>query len=385
MMKPNKFSKYFRNVFIRISAKNKIHEDNILLGLKKGDIVEYTKDDIKDILDKWTQTKPFNYYFIEHNHNSEYAHFHIVITFYANSIATFDSLKAKFPYGDIECCKYGVKSCIQYLVHMNNSEKTQYDWSEVVTNALDKLENYKIPGKANMDAKAKNIIDKILSGELKECDINKIDPDIYIQYNRKIKNAFEYRNSTLQLDTDRNIQVIALIGKPRTGKSTFAKVYAEKNNKSIYFTSSSNDIMCNYLQQSCVCIDDWNYSSMKIEDTLKMIDPHRQTAVASRYHNKLLVADTIIFASNIPIQEWYKNEPLVLREAFLKRISCVLEFTDSEVINGISHYTVNKIDTDNMCLVPIDDKVREFNLNKYINVDYDNNRADEFVQQLDEI
>ena len=107
-------------------------------------------------------------YATKDNEDPDNIHYHVVISFPKDSVCTFETLKRKFPYGDLEGCKYGVKSCVQYLVHMNHPEKLQYDWSDVVTNSPDKLEDYIIPGKATMNAKLKNILDKIVKGERKE-------------------------------------------------------------------------------------------------------------------------------------------------------------------------------------------------------------------------
>lgn len=392
--------KTFRNVTIRISALNHATKDNEILGIKAGDEVRYTLKDIQNILEKWSEKKGINYYLIEHDEDPDNIHFHIVLSF-TNSICTFDALKNKFPYGFISGCRYSIKSCVQYLVHLNDLTKYQYDWSDVVTNAPDKLENYKIPGKATMDAKFKNVLNKIITGEIKEYEVDKIDYETFLKHRRQIMYAFEYRQKTVALNKNRNLQVIVLQGPPRVGKSTFCKVYAEKHNKSICFSSSSNDAWQEYAGQDIFVYDDFNYSRNKIEDMLKAFDPHNLTSVSARYKNKLFVGDIIFVCTNTPITEWYNWVEDIHRQALFSRISCVLEFTDSA--NGITHYTVNDIVdsgikdyvTDSfgrieqtyskMVLSCQDNKVHEFNLNNYININEDIDKVEEFITQLNDI
>ena len=393
----------FRNAVIRVSAINNVHADNDLLKVKKGDVVKYTLSDIINILNIWSETKDIKYYVIEHNENPDNIHFHIVISFSNDSVCKFETIKNKFPYGDIEGCRYGVKLCVQYLIHMNHPDKHQYSWEDVITNAPDRLENYKIPGKANENAKLKALLEKIVSGEIKECDMDKIESQIYIKNNAKIRNAFDYRMKTLMKESNRDVQVIVIQGPPRVGKSTFCKVYAEKNNKSICFSSSSNDAWQDYCGQDIFVYDDFNFIRTKIEDFLKALDPHNLTSVSARYRNKLFIGDTIFICTNTPIVKWYTWVDDVLRRALYARVSYVLDFIECK--DGITYYTVNDIvDTGKkdyydpypynheleyarMQLKCREDenKPREFNLNKYINYNADTNKAQDFIDRLNEI
>lgn len=387
-----------RCAMARVSKTNKLNMDNKKLGLKAGDTLIYSKDDIQQTLENWAKNKKMRYYMIEHNEDPDNIHYHIVIWF--DSPTSFKTIKSKFPYGDIRKCQYGIKNCVQYLIHMNDDTKFQYSWDDVVTNAYDKLEIYKIPSKASMEAILQSILDKIIMGEIREYEIDKIDPKIYIKYKRKIKDAFEYRQLVVAHNPNRNLQVIVCQGPPRVGKSLFTKIYAEKNDKSICFSSSSNDPWQEYMGQDIFCYDDFNYTRNKIEDLLKAFDPHNLTSVSARYKNRLFVGDTIFVCTNTDITEWYTWALDDHRKALFARISCVLQFIDIE--NGISHYTVNSIvDSGKKCYVktdcgrdereyslmvlsPSDDRIREFNLNNYIDMDADKNRTNDFISRLDE-
>ena len=381
-----------RNVFIRVSKVN---------HTKNGEVI-YTKEDIHKILDSWSKRKKMSYYFIEHNEDEENVHYHIVIAF--THPTDFDTIKKKFPYGNIkECLKsYDGKSkvhySVRYLTHADQPTKHQYDWEEVITNNASKLEDYKVPHALSLKVRLKNVIEQIIAGEIKEFEVDKIDSDLYIHKNTAIKKAFEYRQKAVALNPNRNIQVIVLQGPPRVGKSTFCKVYAENHNKSICFSSSSNDPWQEYSGQDIFVYDDFNYYRNKIEDLLKAFDPHNLSSVSARYKNKLFVGDTIFVCTNTPILKWYSSASDDHRKALFARFACVLDFIDVE--NGISHYTVNNIvDTGKkdykkldygreereysvMMLSPCEDEVRDFNLNKYIDINADSDRSEEFVNQL---
>ena len=261
-------AKTYRNVMLRLSKKNVLHSDNPELGLVAGESYEYTKEGILEVLNKWSETKKIEFFMIEHNPGEENDHFHVVIKFDNRSLCSFKTLKRKFAYGDISNCRYGVKACVQYLVHLNNPEKRNYDWSEVVTNSPAKLEVYKQPTKSAMNDKLKATIDLILSGDLKRYEIDRIDPEIYIRYKRRIEAAFEYRKEILISDPDRDIEIIVLQGKAGYGKSTFCKAFAKSTSRSIRFSSTSNDPWCMYNGEQVFVYDDLNYEKIKIEDMI---------------------------------------------------------------------------------------------------------------------
>lgn len=396
-----------RTAFIRVSATNIITKDNEELKVKAGEVIEYQLKDVLNIIDEWLLTKKFNYFIIEHHNEEDSKHWHIVLDFPKNSTCNFKTLKNKFPYGFIDTCRTGVKNCVRYLCHADNPEKAQYSWDEIITNSPDKLETFKIPGNANVNIERQKIVDKIISGEIKEFEVNKIAPDIYIKYKNAIKNAFEYRQQILVTNPNRDVKVYVLQGPPRIGKSTFCKVWAKENNKSICFSSASRDAWQDYAGQDVFVYDDFDYSVIKIDDFKKALDPHTNSTVSRRYRNALFTGDTIFICTNTPIEEWYKFDNDLSRQAIFKRISFVLEFFPKiEKVcstyfenEGVVKYVINKIDITKdffteydkfssrqsriIKLIPIGE--REFDLNKYIDIDLDGNKDDEFLSNLDKI
>ncbi len=372
-----------RTAFIRVSAENHITKDNEKLGLKEGDVVKYTLEEILAIIDEWQRTKKFDYFIIEHNEKEENKHFHIVISFPKNSSCKFSTLKNKFPYGHIDSCRTGVKHCVRYLCHADNPEKAQYPWDNIITNVPSKLEVYKISSKTNCDVETQKIIDNILKGEIKKFEIDKIDPEIYIKKSGLINAAFEYRQQSLLTKPNRDVKIIVLQGETRAGKSTFCRAWAEKQEKSIFFSSASKDFFGEYLGQEIAVLDDFDYTTVKIHDFKKIIDPYVSTAIGSRYQNKLFIGDTIFIATNQDITTWFPRDIEIDRKAIFERINFVLIFNDRPSADGIVSYTVNKFV--DMELKPIENPNRTFDLGKYISITAKEEKNEDFLKKLDEM
>lgn len=392
-----------RTANVRITLINYINYDNEELGVKAGDTVTYTKEEIIEVLDDWAKTKNFSYYLIEHDADPENKHIHIVIVFDKNSVCKFSLLKKKFPYGDIETCKFGVKNCVQYLVHMNNPEKYQYSWDNVVTNNTAKLELYKIPTKHSDDAKLNYILTQIYNGGIKEYEIgSKIDYDIFLKYENKIMRAFRYLHKQNVVAVDRELQVFVLQGPPRVGKSTFCKCWAKKHNMSIAFSSSGKNAFDEYLGQDVYVLDDFDYSLSRIDKMKKFLDPHNNASAEARYENACFINCKVIFiCTNTSIVEWYIGASKEDRDAFYKRISYVLDFEDISD-DFVSSYTINEIvysgENDSFeyaqnmymeykkyILQPVDDMIHTFDLKQYINPNNDEEKKKQFLAEIDSI
>lgn len=375
-----------RTANIRISEVNVVKKDNKKLGVKAGDTVIITKEEIVKTLEDWAKTKDIKYYLIEHNANPHNKHWHLVIEFPDNSVCKFSTVKNKFPYGDIETCKYGVKNCVQYLVHLNNPEKYQYSWDEVISNS-NKLETYKIEGKRTKKIKIDYIIKQILAGKIKEYEIaDKIEGGLYTLYGSRIKRAFEYKNEESVILTDRNLQVYVLQGPPRAGKSSFCKVWAKKHHKSICFSSPGKNSSDEFRGQEIYVFDDHDYTDTPIEWMKKILDPHNNTVLPARYHNiNLKNVDTIFICTNTPILDWYKSESANDRKAFFKRISYVLDFENMSS-DYVGAYTVNEFvysETGEIGLKSVDNIKHIFDIKKYYDVTTTEQRKNEFMHDLD--
>lgn len=374
--KKSKKDTKMRTVNMRISLINVLKEDYAPLNLKAGETVTYTDEDIQRILDDWCKTKKgLIYYYIIHDVETSTPHAHIVLEFTnKNSSVNFSTVKNKFPWGNIDSCKYSVKSCVMYLIHKNHPQKHQYDPDKIRTNNRTKLESYLTATPYTLEVKTNWTVDQIIAGKIREFEIHKIDKDVYVKRNSKIKNAFDYRRKLIINNPNRSVQIIVIQGPPRIGKGILCKAYAKKNNKSICFSSASNDAWHDYGGQDIFVYDDFDYHKISITDFTKVIDNHNQTSVGARYRNRVFLGDTIFICTNIPIIQWFLSEDEEIRKPIFDRISYVIDFQDykkkfnSDIVpkntpnrelilkyemekfdkrfalqDGVARYTVNKI------------------------------------------
>lgn len=328
--KKSKKDTSMRTINARISLINFLKEDYAPLNLKAGETVTYTDEEIQSILDDWCKTKKgLSYYYIIHDEETSTPHAHIVIEFTdKNSSVKFSTVKNKFPWGNIETCKHSVKACVMYLIHKNHPQKYQYSPDLIRTNNRSKLEAYLTSTPYTLEVKTNWTIEQIVAGKIREFEVDKIDKDVYIKRNSKIKNAFDYRRKLIISNPNRTVQIIVIQGPPRIGKGIICKAYANKNNKSICFSSSSNDAWHDYGGQDIFVYDDFDYTKISITDFTKVTDNHNQTSVGARYRNRVFIGDTIFICTNVPIIHWFLNEDEKMRKPIFDRISYVIDFQD---------------------------------------------------------
>lgn len=314
-------AKSYRTVFIRVTNINETKQDGLVL---------YTSSDIEKILGEWAENAGFTYWFIEHSADEEVStpHHHIVIKF--KSPMPFESIKKRFPYGKIESAR-NIKATIQYLIHLNDRSKKQYSWDDIKTNCLD-MTPYKILNSNQQQITLQSIYEAIESGEIREFNVyEKIPIELFAGNKTKIDNALTYYREKVCMDKDRDINVIFVSGAAGTGKTTFAKNYAETLNKSYCISSSSNDPLQDYKGQDVLILDDLREDSFKFHDFIKLLDNHTLSTSKSRYHNKAFIGDTIIITSVRPIQNWYYHVTSEDKHQLYRRIRLLYKFTFDQI------------------------------------------------------
>lgn len=300
--KDNKAKRYF---FLRVSSTNKIKKDNKDLNLKAGTVLKYDKDSIKKILDAWACQKILSYYFIEHKPDDDdnNIHYHIVIDFKFQGY--WDVLKKKFPVGYISEIESTVLYCVQYLVHFNDPEKEQYDWSEIITNNPAQLDLY-ISQSTTKQLSVDAYIHLISKGDIREFEIvEKVPATIYSRHRSKLENALEYYRIKKSNDYNRKVKLIVLQGDTRTGKTSFCKKYAMAHDKSIAFSAGSGDPWGSYRGQDIFVYNDFDPNEISAKDFKTQTDPNYRSDAKARYHDRTFLGDTLIITSNTPVEKWY--------------------------------------------------------------------------------
>lgn len=314
-------AKSYRTAFIRVSCENETKQEGLIL---------YALGDIVYILDEWAEAAGFTYWFILHDADDEVsiAHFHIVIKF--KSPMPFESIKKRFPYGKIENAR-NIKATIQYLIHLNDKSKKQYSWDDIITNCKD-MSPYKVQSSSQQEITLQDVYDRIDSGEIKAHNlIEKIPTALFAGNKTKINNALDFARERFLMDKNRNINVIFVSGASGTGKTTFAKRYAESLKKSMCISSASNDPVQDYKDEDVLILDDLRDDSFKYHDFLKLLDNHTISSAKSRYRNKPFMGDTIIITSVKPIENWYYLEESEDKHQLFRRVRLHYKFTFDQI------------------------------------------------------
>jgi len=314
-------AKSYRTANIRITSENFTNRDGL---------VTYTFADVCSLLKDWSSTSGLTYWAIEHPVDDEVTktHFHLVIKF--NSPARFETIKNKFPYGDIESSR-NLRASVQYLIHFNDKSKTQYTWEQIVTNCLD-LTPYKVQSSSQQEITLHSVYEAIERGDIREYNLyEKIPIALFAGNKTKIDNALTYFREKICMDKDRDVLVIFISGATGLGKTTFAKKYCIGLQKKACLSSSSNDPLQDYKGEPVLILDDMRDDSFKFHDFLKLLDNHTLSSSKSRYHNKSFIGDTIIITSTRPLYDWYFNKSSEDKHQLYRRVRQVLKFSPERI------------------------------------------------------
>ena len=182
--------------------------------------------------------------------------------------------------------------------------------------------------------------------KIRKNNFNNISPDLYVKYKKSIDNAFIYRNMLLT-SNNRNIEIIFITGKTGTGKTTYAKDYAN-NLINLYdyngfcISSSSNDPLQDYKDEDILILDDLRDDAFTFTDLLKILDPYTGSSIKSRYNNKLFIGNLIIITSSSPLTDWYRYNTTEDKKQLYRRIKYYVNVD----FDNITYYRFNNDYTD---------------------------------------
>ena len=116
------------------------------------------------------------------------------------------------------------------------------------------------------------------------------------------------------------MEVIYIQGESGSGKTTYAKKYAEKNNFSVYISSGSNDVLGDYKGEDCLILDDLRPSVMGMSDLLKLTDNHTSSTIKSRYRNKSIQECQLLIITSILNMKEFFNKVFTEEEEPIKQL-----------------------------------------------------------------
>jgi len=172
--------------------------------------------------------------------------------------------------------------------------------------------------------------------------MDSISTRIKIKYINKIESASKIRaKNYAALNQKKKKKIIYVYSKNGgKGKTTFAYYYAEKilkinDRRNIFQSSSQNDPFQDYKDEKVVILDDYRDSTFSYSDLLRLIDPnYSSSGIKSRYYNKVLEADTIIFTSVQNPYDMYQNVEED-KGQFYRRLSEVYILEDDNIFVSI--------------------------------------------------
>lgn len=247
-------------------------------------------------------------------------------------------------------------NAMAYLVHQTiqakKEGKYQYKPSEVIANfdysqLINKLKQslFYAPKQVLADFNAGNINKSEALRRITDSNSPRIP-----QYVTTINKIEEINNKAKQVDwvkkheeNKQPITIIWIYGQAGVGKTEFAKHIALKfsTDKTYDFTGSTRDMFQNIGTAPVLIIDEIRPKDIKFNDLLKITDPYNYRKFApSRYHDKAIIADTIIFTSPYsPIQffQKYKMDNQDSFKQLQRRLTITIEVTDKQIIQLTPH------------------------------------------------
>lgn len=285
-------------------------------------------------------------------------HLHVMMEFSArirpSSIAK--QLKQKAQYFEVmskrgQSLKYSVNNGFAYLIHetyqAKKAKKYQYPMNNVVANF--DYPNFITEIQEQIKNSPKNILNDLNKGNINKYEaITRLRAcgGLAVQrYLSAIDKIIEAQNIIKQEKWIRNkekkhepIKIIWIFGPAGVGKTEFAKHIASKtsNDGTFDFTGSTKDLFQNTGTAPSLIIDEIRPKDLKFNDLLKITDPFNYRKYApSRYHDKAIIADTIIFTSPYSPIQFFSKYKLDNNDSFKqlqRRITITIEVTDKQII-----------------------------------------------------
>lgn len=246
-------------------------------------------------------------------------HTHIGFVWYTT--ATFGTIANKF--GVLENSVERIKSprfidYLAYLTHSNAPEKHQYSDLIVDTD----IDGWRDQRDAILDAKKMKHLETLFphyltlasNGQIKRRDIGKELPtELYATHSSSFDKAFtqaeEEDVNMRQITNNVNKIVYFITGCSGSGKTTYAKLVAQKNNWNYFMSGSGNDLLDGYKNEDCLILDDVRGRNFEYEELLHLLDNNDIREYKSRYHNKKITSKCVIVTTIQSYDEFIKELP----------------------------------------------------------------------------
>lgn len=298
----------------------------------------------KDVNEKGQQVEP---------------HIHVMLSFdnarSINSVAKLLGDKAQY----IEAWKGDSNNGYAYLIHATDNARTkyQYDISEVTANfdypaLMEKVTaEVKKADTFGDSAKIKNFLNLLYIGAISKSEVEKqLTGAQYAKAKKQIEDVWAkyQQNYAIQWREEmkasgKTVTVIWIYGTAGTGKSSFAKVYAQKRGNPYCMSGSSRGVFETYQGEHTLILDELRPDSIPYHDLLRILDPFgmsEQVMSPSRYNDKALTCDLIIITTPYsPLAFYfeifnYKSNMIDGFGQLNRRITLTINMTDTEILTA---------------------------------------------------
>lgn len=112
----------------------------------------------------------------------------------------------------------------------------------------------------------------------------------------EIEKAEKVRASIYERKKD--MEDIYITGAAGSGKSTLAEYMAEAQGYDFKLAASGEHMFDGYDKEPCLILDDFRPSDMRFGEFLKLLDPHHNSDVGARYHNRNMSSLKLLAITN---------------------------------------------------------------------------------------
>lgn len=285
------------------------------------------------------------------------AHIHAVMTFknQRHLTAVAKALGEGSKTQQVQRWDKRVNNAYSYLLHLTDKArvKAPYSPDEVTAKGIDfpaKIQEItqEVSQARKHSSKIDTMLNSLYNGDTTKEDVEKaMTGSEYARYHRQVEAVWAKRLENLAAEwrkemiaNGKQIMVIWIYGPTETGKTSLARVYAQKTGQPYYLSGSSRDLFEKYKGEHIVILDELRERSIPYQDLLRITDPHgiyEPVMAPARYYDKALSCELIIITSPYdPVYYYCKDFGIDLHrlktshlrdshDQLLRRISLLIE------------------------------------------------------------